>query len=130
MILEQKAKKFDSEKIRVDLLPVEALEDIAAVLTFGANKYGSNNWRNGLAYTRLLGALLRHVFAFMRGQDRDPESGLPHLAHAGCCILFLLWMIQYKPSMDDRFRAVDPESDSRNQVIPIDGQAATIYHEK
>jgi hypothetical protein len=99
--------KFDSDKIRVDLLPAVALEEIAKVLTFGAKKYSAWNWSKGLSYSRLLGASLRHLLAFMRGEDKDPESGLSHIAHAGCCILFLLWHEKYKKELDDRCK--DPD---------------------
>lgn len=98
------AIKNDGEKPRMDLLPVESLEEIAKVLTFGAKKYSAHNWRNGFSWSRLLGALLRHIFAFMKGEDKDPETGLSHLAHAGCCILFLLWHEQYKKDLDDRYK--------------------------
>jgi len=98
--------KYDSGKPRMELLPAVALEEIAAVLTFGANKYQAHNWQKGIAYSRLLGATFRHLCAFLRGEDRDPESGLSHLAHAGCCVVFLLWMNRYRQDLDDR--AVDP----------------------
>ena len=85
------ASKFDGGKVMLELLPWEALIEIAKVLTFGAGKYGAHNWRGtGLSYSRLLGAALRHLSAWAMGEDRDKETGLSHLAHAGCCILFLL----------------------------------------
>src|SRR5690349_19376477 len=89
-------RKYDGEKARMELLSVPALEAIAQVLTYGAKKYstptdtGDHNWRKGFAWSRLIGAALRHLFAWMRGENRDPESGLSHLAHAGCCVMFLL----------------------------------------
>jgi hypothetical protein len=83
-------RKDDGGKIRVDLLPIGALQEVARVLTFGANKYGANNWQNVEPRSRYYGAALRHLFARGRGETHDSESGLPHLAHAACCILFLL----------------------------------------
>lgn len=82
--------KFDQEKPRVDLLPPGALLQIAEVLRYGATKYSERNWEKGLARRRVLSAAIRHLFAYMSGEDLDPESGLPHVAHAGCCILFLI----------------------------------------
>jgi hypothetical protein len=70
--------KFDQDKPRTDLLDPLALEGLSAVLAFGAKKYAANNWRGGLSYSRLIGAALRHTFAILRGEDIDPESGLPH----------------------------------------------------
>lgn len=84
------AIKHDGSKVRVELLSVPAIEAIAEVMTFGAKKYADHNWRKGFNWSRLLGAAIRHMFAWMRGEDKDPESGLSHLAHAGCCIMFLL----------------------------------------
>ena len=82
--------KFDAEKVRLDLVSTLAIEEIAKVLTFGAKKYDAHNWRHGMDWTRLIRATIGHVFAFMRGEDNDSETGLSHLAHAGCCIMFLL----------------------------------------
>ena len=97
------ARKDDSQKPRLDLLPSSALLEIAKVLDHGATKYGENNWRAGLKWSRLLGACLRHVFAFLGGQNQDPETGLNHLAHACCCLLFLLDYQISHPEMDDRY---------------------------
>lgn len=94
-------KKYDTGKPRMDLLPAAALEEIAKVLAFGAQKYDSWNWARGIAYSRLAGAALRHLFARMRGEVNDPESGLPHLAHVGCCVLFLIWMEKHRPDLND-----------------------------
>lgn len=95
--------KQDAEKIRVELLEPSWLEEVGRVLTFGANKYTDNNWRGGMPYTRLLGALLRHTFAIMRGEDYDPESGLTHVGHASCCLMFLFWMMRNRPDLDNRW---------------------------
>lgn len=86
----KRALKNDSEKVRMELLSVPALRAISEVLTFGAKKYASHNWRKGFEWSRLYGAALRHLTAHMDGEDTDPESGLSHLAHLGCCVLFLL----------------------------------------
>jgi hypothetical protein len=84
------AVKYDEEKVRFELLSTLAIQELAKVLTFGAKKYTSHNWRRGFTYSRLLGASLRHIFAFMRCEDCDIETGLSHLAHAMCCLMFLL----------------------------------------
>jgi hypothetical protein len=82
--------KKDEGKNRLDLIPFEALEEVGKVLTFGAQKYADHNWRGGLKWSRCLGAAFRHLFAWARGVDKDEETGLSHLAHAACCVLFLL----------------------------------------
>jgi hypothetical protein len=96
--------KYDQEKPRVDLLDPLALEGIANVLAFGARKYAAHNWRGGISYSRLLGAILRHTFAILKGEDTDPESGLPHVDHLGCSVLFLSNMMKTRPDMDDRWK--------------------------
>ena len=104
--LTSEAVKADGGKSDWSLMPFEAVEEINKVLEFGAKKYAAHNWKigNGFKYTRLLNSLLRHIFAYMRGEDKDPESGLSHLAHAGCNVIFLLYYEKYKAkySNDDR----------------------------
>lgn len=101
------AMKFDEEKPRMELLDPYAMEQLALVLTFGAKKYEPWNWTKGLAFSRLLGAAFRHLFAWAKGEDLDPESGLSHLAHAMCCIMFLISMTQRHPELDDREGATE-----------------------
>ncbi len=96
--------KYDQDKVRLDLLPPIALQEIGRVLTFGAQKYGANNWRKGINYTRLIAALMRHMNAYNAGEDIDSESGMSHLAHAGCCIMFLIGL-QDRKDLDDRYKA-------------------------
>lgn len=84
--------KDDAEKIRMDLLPFEALEEVAKVLTFGDKKYGANTWQHvEFAEERYTAALLRHLSAHMKGERIDPESGLSHLSHMATNALFLVW---------------------------------------
>lgn len=83
--------KQDTNKPRPDLIPPKAIMSIAEVLEFGARKYSPDNWRKvPNLKARYTAAMLRHVFAWMSGEKIDTESGLHHLAHAGCCLLFLL----------------------------------------
>jgi len=100
--------KSDAGKADWSLMPFEAIEEINKVLEFGAKKYAAHNWKlgTGFKYSRILNSLLRHIFAYMRGEDNDPESGLSHLAHAGCNIVFLLYYNRYKDKFnnDDRVK--------------------------
>lgn len=83
--------KLDDGKSRVDLLPPNALLKVGQVLAYGAQKYAPENWRRVEGWRwRYTAAALRHLFAWMRGEQMDQESNLPHLAHAACCVLFLL----------------------------------------
>ncbi len=97
-------KKHDKGKPRVDLLPSRGLIEIAKVLGFGASKYAPHNWRGGMAWSRLIGAILRHILAYNEGEDFDKETGLSHLAHAGADILFLLEYEATHKAQDDRWR--------------------------
>lgn len=83
--------KYDKDKVEYGLLPPYALDMIAEVLTFGARKYERDNWKyveDG--HRRYFDAMMRHLWAWKRGEMNDPETGLNHLAHAGCCLMFLL----------------------------------------
>lgn len=93
--------KYDQDKVRMDLLDADALEGLAKVLTFGAKKYAAHNWRGGISNSRLLAALLRHSFAIVKGETIDPESGLPHIDHVGCCWMFLSNNLKNRPDLND-----------------------------
>ena len=94
--------KFDEGKTRYDLIPAYSLHMLAEVYTFGARKYADNNWRKGLKWSRVFGAAMRHLWAFWKGEDTDPESGLPHLCHAAWCVFTLLDYTQSRKELDDR----------------------------
>jgi hypothetical protein len=98
-----------ANKPRLDLVPYAAVESIAEVLTFGAKKYSDNNWCRGARWGRYYAALLRHLFAWWRGEEKDSETGLSHLAHAGCCLFFLMEYQRNNWGTDDRFAGPDGE---------------------
>lgn len=88
----QKGRKFDSEKLRWDLLPWKETEEVVDVLTFGAQKYEDWNWTFVDDWkNRYFAAAMRHLTSYFNGELKDPESDRSHLAHALCCILFLLY---------------------------------------
>lgn len=94
--------KHDREKPPMALIPRAAMEAEAHVLAFGKAKYGAWNWAGGMEWSRLLDAALRHIYAYADGETNDPESGLNHLAHARCCLGFLLDYVESHPQLDDR----------------------------
>lgn len=118
--LKEGGTKADGSKNLVQLLPVLALERIAQIFTFGAKKYSEWNWSKGISYSRIYGALLRHLFAWYKGEKSDPESGQSHLYHAGCCIMMLIEMEELRPDLDDRpihYKTKDEkEITSQNQL--------------
>jgi hypothetical protein len=89
---------------RLDLLPTAPLEEVARVLAHGAEKYDPYNWCNGTRWGRCYRALLSHAWAWWRGEDTDPDSGLSHLAHCICNLLFLMEYQRNGWGEDDRFR--------------------------
>lgn len=100
--LHQVGIKHDSAKMRMDLIPVSAVEALAEVLTYGASKYADRNWEKGIKWSRVFGATMRHLWAWYRGEAKDPESGLNHLAHAMCNIAFLIEYSKRRTEFDDR----------------------------
>jgi hypothetical protein len=94
--------KFDQEKPRMALVPPQPIMEIAEVLTYGAKKYAAHNWCHGISFERLKSAMDRHMAAWWAGEDCDPETGYSHLAHAACCLFFLMDLRHTRPDMDDR----------------------------
>jgi hypothetical protein len=85
-----KGLKYDSGKLNWSLMPFGALQDVVKVLEFGSQKYAPNNWQYvDNADERYWNAAMRHLIAH-KTEDSDSETGLSHLAHATCCLLFLL----------------------------------------
>lgn len=86
-------KKFDQGKPRWSLLPPRTLNEVIDVLEHGAAKYGENNWQfveHG--HVRYYDAAMRHIDAWLQGGKNDDDSGRHHLAHAICCLMFLMWL--------------------------------------
>ena len=95
-------RKDDDGKLRFDLIPVRPLEEVAKVYTTGAGKYADRNWEKGFKWGRVFAALMRHAWAFWRGEARDPEDGQHHLSSVVWCALTLMEFEQTHPELDDR----------------------------
>ena len=98
----EKGLRYNKEKLKWSLVDFESLEEMVKVLEFGAEKYEPDNWKRGLPTLEICESLLRHVFAYMRGEDIDPESGRSHIGHILCNGMFLSYMQNKKPNMDNR----------------------------
>lgn len=96
-------KKFDSGKPPMALIPHFVLAEVGKVLAFGAEKYEPWNWAGGFAWSRLISAAQRHIGAFQDGEEVDPETQISHLAHAMCCLIFLLAHQLQGLGSDDRY---------------------------
>lgn len=108
---------------RFDLLPWDALEEVARVYGFGATKYEDWNWLKGYRWSLSFGALVRHVARAILGEDRDPESGCLHLAHAAWHCLTLITFLMRGLGMDDRkvppdVAAAPLEKEFQEKVMP------------
>ena len=100
--LAEQGVKFDAGKSRLDLIPTRALMEVGMVYSYGAAKYAPRNWERGMEWGRVYAAMQRHLLAYWGGQDTDPESGLPHLAHAAFGMFTLLEFAKTHPELDDR----------------------------
>ncbi len=96
--------KYDQGKPPMSLLATGWLQGVANALGFGAKKYGPYNWRNGIEQSRLIDAAMRHITAYNNGEDVDPESGLSHLYHASCNLMFASELLKSHPELDDRYK--------------------------
>ncbi len=94
--------KYDQYKPRWDLLPFDALTEIAKVMTYGAVKYEPRNWEKGMSWGRVFSSMQRHLSSWFHGKNEDSESSMSHLAHAASCILYLLAFECRGEGVDDR----------------------------
>jgi hypothetical protein len=100
-----KGIKYDTDKLRWDLMPWPALEQVLKVMMFGAKKYSEYNWQHVKPPMRYWSAAMRHMIADRNGKECDDETGLLHLAHAACDILFLMWQrMQARGEVDYELR--------------------------
>lgn len=84
--------RYNGGKNRLDLIPCSLIDGVGRVLTFGAQKYAPDNWRkfNQQQVKECIGSAMRHIEQYRQGNWLDPESGLPHLAHAATNLGFIL----------------------------------------
>ena len=94
--------RFNDGKTRFDLIPLSALKDCADVFEYGAEKYAAWNWAKGMDWSVPYACMLRHLEAWYRGEDTDPESGLPHLGHVMCNLIMLSHYAKNYKDGDDR----------------------------
>lgn len=105
--------KFDGGKVRLELIPPELLYAVGTILTFGTVKYANRDWEYGMKWSRVFGALMRHLWSWWAGKgptttnfvfgSLDDETGHSHLWHAGCCIAFLITYEERQIGEDDRY---------------------------
>lgn len=98
----EKAKRYNDNKLKWSLVDFKSLEDMVRVLEFGCKKYDEFNWQKGLTTKSICESMLRHLFSYLNGEDKDEESGISHIGHIQCNTMFLSYMMNNKPEMDNR----------------------------
>lgn len=125
------ARRYNSAKLRYDLVPQQPLKDLVEVYSKGAHKYtlykneegkvvkgseilwedsrkyevvddGGENWRKGLSWKSTIASAKRHIESFLMGEDNDPELGTRHLANACWNLFSILEYYKTHPELDDR----------------------------
>jgi hypothetical protein len=99
---QEQALRYNQGKLQWSLVDFDSLEGLVRVLEYGAAKYAPDNWKKGMPVTQVSESLMRHLFAFLRGEDVDSESGCRHLSHVMCNVMFLEYIMREKPHYDNR----------------------------
>lgn len=102
--------KHDSDKPQLSLISPIAIFKLAQVMTDGAKRYDSHNWRKGFEWTRIADSANRHLTMWIGGMDKDPDSGRSNLAHCMACVMMLLEFEETHKLLDNRYKL-------SNQVI-------------
>ena len=97
----KQALRYNEGKLKWSLVDWKSLEPMVRVLEMGAEKYAPFNWTKGMPVTEVSESLLRHMFAYLDGEDTDPESGIEHLGHVMCNVMFLIHIMREKPEFDN-----------------------------
>ena len=97
--------KYGIKKPSLHLIPASALLYLAKVMALGAAKYGASNWlKDPVSASTYVSAAFRHILQWADGEDIDPESGAPHLAHAMACMAIVLDAKANGTLIDDRVK--------------------------
>lgn len=100
--------RANADKLEWHQLPMFTLRGVIRVLMYGARKYAKGNWAKGMRWSIPYDCAMRHMDAWQRGEENDPESGLPHLDHALTNLIFLSAYRDLFPEGDDRFKEFAP----------------------
>lgn len=106
--------RFDSGKLRLDLIPAEILIELGGIFTGGSDKYFDHNWRGGMEWGKMLACHDRHYLKWRMGISTDPELGRNHLAIAAWNLLCL--MVYEKQGLGYDNRCL-PEKTSLNDAM-------------
>ena len=118
----EKFTKYDTGKPKHSLLPPKTLDGVLDVMAFGAAKYEKDNWKKCDTPSSYYDACHRHLEEFWSGIDNDAESGLHHLDHAMCNLIFLKWILKNKPETDTR---LEEQNGSDKQIQQVNKKRIT-----
>ena len=96
-------KRYDNDKLKIDLCPTSLIYAVSKVLEYGEKKYERNNWRGGMEWTKVWNCLQRHSLKWIDGEDIDDESKLSHLYHMAANIAMLIEYEETCPDLDNRW---------------------------
>ena len=99
---DNQALRYNEGKLQWSMIDFKSLEGMVKVLEMGAQKYSRNNWKLGMPVTQVCESLMRHLFAFMSGEDKDPESGESHMSHVLVNAMFVEYIMKERSEFDDR----------------------------
>lgn len=94
------AMRYNTGKMDWSLVDFVSLEPLAEAMMYGADKYERDNWKKGQSVDGLKSSLLRHVFAYIDGEDFDIESGVHHLGHALANIMMTLYQLRQEANIN------------------------------
>jgi hypothetical protein len=97
-----RAERYNKDKPRPSLLPVEWFEELLSVMEVGAKKYGPDNWKKGMPYREVLDSLDRHLIQFKKKENIDPDDGLRTITKVAVNALFLTYYQLRQVGDDDR----------------------------
>lgn len=98
--------RYNAGKTRYGLVPLHLLKPAADVFEYGSRKYAAWNWAKGMNWDIPYECAMRHLDAWYRGEDLDPESGLPHLGHVMCNLIMLVHFSSHYAEGDNRPKEV------------------------
>lgn len=98
----EQALRYNEGKLEWTLVDFRSLEGMVRVLEKGAKKYDRHNWKKGMPITKVAESLMRHLVAFLDGEDIDSESACRHISHVMCNAMFIEYILREKPEYDDR----------------------------
>lgn len=98
----ERAERHNAGKLQWTIVDFDSLASLVQALEYGAKKYAPDNWKKGMPVNEILDCAFRHLIAFKQGETFDSESGVSHIGHAMANLMFIQYMLDNKPELDNR----------------------------